>query len=177
MTRRRRVARNAQAVENAWRLHEAQSDWTGKVDAKASFSFGIQSAIIAAVVALIADEKLFSDFGGWWIAIFIAAILCLCVGALTAAIVVAPLLRSQSLKRESRKDFIYFGHLRHLTSRDLEIRLRERDILPALSRQIVRMAEISWKKHMRVKWSIWLGVLGGGLLVACGFLLKFGLTG
>lgn len=168
--------RNQDAIENAWHIHEAQADWTGKVDAKASFSFGIQSAIIAAVVALVADDKLFDNFKGWWVVLFALGILALCAGAVTAALVVAPLLRSKNLKQESNRDFIYFGHLKFLDPDDVEQRLRDGDLLPVLSRQVVRMADIAWKKHIKVKWSIWLGVGGGAALVACGLLLESGLT-
>lgn len=167
---------NKDAVENAWRIHDAQSDWTGKVDAKASFSFGIQTAIIAAVVALVADDKLYDNFRGWWVLIFIAGIVALSAGAVLAALVVAPLLRGKNLKAESRHDFIYFGHLKHLSATDVENRLRNQDLLPVLSRQVVRMADIAWKKHLKVKWSIWCGVMGGAILVVCGLLIETDFT-
>jgi len=168
---------NIHAVENAWHIHDAQADWTGKVDAKASFSFAIQSALLAAVVALVAGDKLFTGFRGWWVGLFIVGVLSLGAGAVTAAWVVAPLLRSKDLKRESEEDHIYFGHLRHVGASELEERLRDRDLLPVLARQLVRMSAIAWKKHVLVRWSIWLGVAGGTSLTICGLLLKLGLGG
>lgn len=170
-SKRRNDSRSAE--ETAWRIHEAQADWTGKVDAKASFSFGIQAAVIAAVVALTADDKLFDQFNGWWVWLFVVGLLLLMAGALVAALVVAPLLRSKNLEKESERDFIYFGHLQYLEPRELERRLRDVDPIPALSRQITRMADIAWKKHVKVKWSIWLGAGGGFLLVVSGALNWF----
>lgn len=146
-------------------------DWTGKVDAKASFSFGIQSFVLAAVVTLIADDKLFDDFAQWWVGLFLFGILLLGAGVTVAAVVVAPLLRSRNLKAESKIDHIYFGHLRHVSPEELEARLRDRDILPVLSRQIARSAGIAWKKHRRVQASIALGLSGGFTLVLCGLLI------
>jgi hypothetical protein len=152
-------------------------DWTGKVDAKAAFSFGIQSALLAAVVTLVAGNKLFDRLSGWWIALFLAALVLVGIGAFLAALVVAPILRSANLKKESKSDSIYFGHVRFLSALELERRLRTRDPLPQLSRQIVRASKIAWTKHVRVQWSIWLGVSGGFVLVICGLLVASGVIG
>lgn len=167
----RRKDEGSEAIENAWRIHDAQADWTGKVDAKASFSFGIQSFVIAAVVALIADDKLFDDFASWWIGLFLFGVCLLGLGVVWAALVVAPWLRASELESESKVDHIYFGHVRLVSPSELERRLRDDDFLPVLTRQIVRSADIAWKKHRRVQTSIALGVAGGLTLIACGLLI------
>lgn len=172
---RSNIATREAAVVNAWRIHDAQADWTGKVDAKASFSFGIQSAIIATVIALTAEDKLFDNFQGWWVALFLAGVLLLMSGAFMSALVVAPILRSKNLNQESRDNFIYFGHLRYWNGHEerLQRKLLETDLLAQLTLQLTRTAEIAWKKHVKVRLSIWFGMAGGFVLVVCGLVNRF----
>lgn len=157
-----------ETLDNAWRIHDAQVDWTGKVDAKATFAFGLQSAAVATLVAFAAADRLFSGLRGWWLLPSGVGVLLVVVGALLAAMVVMPRLRARGLKGESDEDHIYFGHLQHLDSTEIERRLRRRDIIPVLSRQIGRMSRITWKKHLRVMWSIRFGTAGGLVLAVCG---------
>ncbi|WP_404433898.1 DUF5706 domain-containing protein [Microbacterium lacus] len=156
------------AVDTAWRIHQAQVDWTGKVDAKATFAFAIESAAIATVVALTATDRLYSSLVGIWQAVYYLGLVSLMVAAGFAALVVIPRLRSKHLQKESDDNFVYFGHARLWNASDLELALVSRDILPQLSRQIVGMAQIAWTKHVRVQWSFRLAALGGVALVLCG---------
>src|SRR5680860_616159 len=156
------------AIDTAWRIHQAQVEWTGKVDAKATFAFAIESAAIATVVALTAKDRLFSDLEGYWLILYCVGLTSLLVAAGFAALVVIPRLRSKHLEKESRTNFIYFGHARLWDVKELESALKDTDILPQLSRQIVGMADISWTKHVRVQWSFRLAAFGGLALVACG---------
>lgn len=164
--------RHDAAVEQAWRIHEAQADWTGKVDAKATFSFGVQSAAIVAVVTLAAGGKLFDKFAGWLVVLFIVGVLALMLGATLSAVVVAPLLRASRLREEAKDNYIYFGHARFWKDRPDELtkRLLIDDPLPQLARQIAVMADVAWTKHLLVRWSIWIGVVGGFILVVCAYL-------
>lgn len=91
-------------------------------------------------------------------------------GAVLAAAVVSPRLRSKGLVADSRKHSIYFGHARHLSAEELAVRHRKDEPLPRIAQPIVVMAEIAWVKHVRVAWSIWLGVAGGLLLLASALL-------
>lgn len=162
-----------QALEDAWKIHDAQLDWTGKVDAKATFAFGFVSAIIVAVGALVAAGRVFSAFHHWWLwALFFLGLLFMAVSVTLAALVVSPRLRSSGLKESADVNFIYFGHARYWSGRRLSAALRKEDLLDQLSRQIVVMAEIAWAKHLRVGQSILFGVLGGLLLVICAFLTR-----
>ncbi|MBX9243576.1 hypothetical protein ICW40_01995 [Actinotalea ferrariae] len=104
-----------------------------------------------------------------WI-IYLGGAAVLVVSAVLAASVVAPNLRSRGLKREARHHYIYFGHARHWTPDRLTRELRQGDLLPQVARQITVMAHIAWSKHVRVAWSIWLGVAGGLLLLAAAVL-------
>lgn len=176
MNRRRQSespSTNPNAIDTAWRIHAAQTEWTGKVDAKASFAFALESAAIATVVALSAKDRLFSALPGLTPWLYWSGLLIMVVGAGLAVTVVAPRLRGRKAKAESATNFIYFGHARHWNPSDLECALRTSDMLPQLSRQISAMAKISWKKHVRVQWSFWLATLGGLLLAACGLMASF----
>lgn len=163
--RRRRPVPDWSPIDSAWRIHDAQMDWTGKVDAKAAFALTIHSALLALAVALFPalDEPLtyavYATSGGLLVS-----------GAVLAAAVVSPRLRSKGLVAGSRQHSIYFGHARHLSAEELASRLRRDEPLPQIAQQIVVMAEIAWVKHVRVAWSIWLGVTGGLLLLASALL-------
>lgn len=158
-------------LDTAWRIHQAQADWTAKVDAKATFAFAIESAAIATVVALTPNGRLFSDLDAWWLfAGYVLGLLLLMIAAGLSALVVIPRLRSRPSLKEAASNFIYFGHVRHWTSTHLEAALRAQDPLPQLSRQIVNMAEIAWTKHVRVQWSFRFAIVGGSMLVATGLL-------
>lgn len=162
------------AIDNAWKIHAAQTEWTGKVDAKASFAFAVESAIIATTVALSADGRLFSNFNGWLEGAFYwVGILSLMAGAFFALVVVTPRIKADIVKITAGDNFIYFGHAQYWESDDLAAVLKERDILPVITRQIVVMAEIAWQKHRWVQLSMTLGGVGGALLVACGLIQNF----
>lgn len=141
-------------------------EWTARVDAKAAFALTLQSAILAAVAAFVAGGSYGAPKSWIEAALLFAGLVLLTAGAVVAAVVVAPSLRGKRLRAESRRDHIYFGHVRNLTSDQLERRLKDREILPVLSRQIVRMSEILWTKHVRVQWALWLAVTGGLCMAA-----------
>jgi hypothetical protein len=155
----------AAALETAWRIHDAQADWTGKVDNKASFAVTLHTAMLTVSIVLFDNLS-----GALQNTLFALAALALSVGAILAASVVAPRLRPRGLRQGARSNYIYFGHARHWSPDELTNSLRVEDPLPQLSRQIVVMAQISWTKHIRVGWSIWLGVAGGLLLLVAAVL-------
>ncbi|WP_086150513.1 Pycsar system effector family protein [Cellulosimicrobium sp. KWT-B] len=158
-----------EALDTAWRIHDAQSDWTGKVDAKAAFALTIHSALLVVVVTL------FNHLGSpLEYVLYGACVTSLLTGAGLAANVVSPRLRSRGLRQGANTNAIYFGHARFLDPDDLTHRLRTQDPLPQISRQIVTMAQIAWTKHVRVAWSIWLGVLGGALLLVVALMTQTG---
>lgn len=152
-------------IDTAWRIHGAITDWTGKVDAKASFALAIESAILAGVITLSADDHLLADLSGWkelWtyrlgVALLVAAVL-------AVMSVVLPRLRGRRTKSEWRSNFIYFGHLRHWPPDQLTDALQDEPLLPALSHQLVKMSEIAWRKHRALQVSLWLSVVGTALV-------------
>lgn len=168
---------NLLAIETAWKIHQAQGEWTNRVDAKAAFAFTIESAALATAVTLTAQDRLFSNISNLWIlTIFISGIILLMVGAALAAMVVIPRLREKDSSRESAENFIYFGHARFWSPDRLEEALLHSNILPQIARQITVMSQISWIKHRRVKWSFVCALLGIALLVGVGLALSLGVS-
>ena len=51
-------------LDTAWRIHGALVDWTGKVDAKASFAFALESAGLGVIVTLSGRDRLFEKLEG-----------------------------------------------------------------------------------------------------------------
>lgn len=148
-------------VETAWHIHAALADWTGKVDAKASFALTIESAVLAGIVALSGDGHRLSGLSGFWThAFYWSGVLLLVSAVVLSASTVAPGLRHKSLKAEQPHNFIYFGHIKDWKEDDLTEALRQREILPVLSRQLVVMSRIAWKKHQTVLFSFLLACSG-----------------
>jgi len=162
------VSRRDEAIENAWKIHDAQLDWTAKADAKAAFAFGVDSAAIAAIVVLISTDKVFHHVLSVWPGLlFILGVIGLVSGSIASAIGVAPRLKRKDALSKAATNHIYFGHARHWKPEDLEVSLLEdENLLPQLTRNIVVSADISWKKHVAVSWSLWLTMAAGVLLIA-----------
>ncbi|ARC58391.1 hypothetical protein AS850_14995 [Frondihabitans sp. 762G35] len=161
------MGKQERAIDNAWKIHDAQLDWTAKADAKAAFAFGLDSAVIAAVVALFSADKVFHHFSHWWlIVLFILGSVLILAGSISSAIGVAPRLRAKDAKHESLSNHIYFGHACHWEATNLEASLRNEDLLPQLSRNIIQAAVVSWKKHVAVTWSIRFTMASGVVFAA-----------
>ncbi|MFI7481443.1 Pycsar system effector family protein [Kocuria sp. M1R5S2] len=151
------------SIENAWQIHSAQMDWTGKVDAKAGFAVALDSAAIATLVALSGQNMIFANMGDTWAWLpYWASVVLFIVGGFLALWAVAPSLRWRQMKAERQENFVFFGHAKGWQPEFLDAALRTDDVSLVLSRQIVAMAGIAWKKHLKVGWSLWL--IGAGVL-------------
>lgn len=160
-------------MDTAWQLHAAQMEWTGKVDVKAGFILTLDVAAIATVVALSADDMVFHGITASWLQVpYDLSLLLFLIAALLATWAVGPALRPGKLAEEAKVDFIYFGHARYWEACGLAEALEERDPLPVVTRQVVRMAQIAWTKHRRVAWSTWLTGVGVALLALTGWALS-----
>lgn len=157
---------DAVAIDQAWRIHAALADWTGKVDAKASFALALESAAVLVVLrALEPDGPLAGLRFGWTQLLVWAGLTGLLVAVVLATLAVVPRLRRLGvLGRESVDNFIFFGHLQFWRPVDLERRLRQGDVLPSLTQQVLNMSKIAWRKHRLVQWSLRLGVASGAAL-------------
>ncbi|MFF4756163.1 Pycsar system effector family protein [Streptomyces sp. NPDC002514] len=159
---------NTHPEDTAWRIHAAVADWTGKFDAKASFALTIESAILVAITALSGGGRRLGKIDGFAVWVFYLGVVALATGALFAITVVSPRLRKSEIHPGSNDNFMFFGHIRHWDPAGLETALREQDVLPLLSRQLVIMSEIAWTKHERVKKSFAFAVLGAVLVALAG---------
>ena len=149
-------------IDTAWKIHAAIIDWTGKVDTKASFTLTIESAVMAGIVTLSGGGRALYDLRGWHMVLYTIGVSLLTVAILCSAFVVIPRLRrTKHLKTEAAGgDFVYFGHLRHLTSDTIEDLLKTSDMLTVLSSQLQRTSEIAWLKHRLVQFSMTIAVIG-----------------
>lgn len=161
-------------IDTAWRIHAALTDWTGKVDSKASFALAIESALIVGLVNLSAKDAVFGRLsGGWQHSTYWAAVVFLVGAVLMAVSVVVPKLRRRHIDKEWRDGLIYFGHLRRWDDpRKLAKAIKERDLLPVLSRQLINMSEIAWKKHAYMQLSVVFALAGTALLALCAVLVR-----
>ena len=154
------------AVERAWKIHDATVQWTSNVDSKASFASAVQIATLGLIATLTGDGGALSEINdGWGLRLFWAG-----VGTITASLLVVlravkPRVRAGQIDSESSDNFVFFGHVRNWTPADLETALLERPILPVLSRQLVVMSQIAWRKHRELQVSI-SGFVVGAALVA-----------
>ncbi|OZC56072.1 hypothetical protein CH267_10930 [Rhodococcus sp. 06-621-2] len=122
---------------------------------------------MAGVVTLSGPGRVFDDLHGWSAAWYWLGVFLLVAGVVCAVWVVRPRLRSARLSGEASENFIYFGHLRHLTSDTVQERLNEAPLLPVLSRQLVEMSKIAWTKHRLVQWSMSVAPAGVAALAIC----------
>lgn len=149
------------ATEDAWRIHAAVVDWTGKVDSKASFALALESAALGVIVTLTGEGRRLSGLDSYWeTRLFWAGVGVLIAALLVVMTVVAPRLRSLRSRSEWRMNYVYFGHLRKWEPQELERALIRGDHLPVVSRNVVIMSKIAWRKHRRLQVSLWLAVLG-----------------
>ncbi|ORV41010.1 hypothetical protein AWC00_15495 [Mycobacterium conspicuum] len=122
---------------------------------------------MAGVVTLSGERRVFSNLGGRAVVWYVLGNLLLIAAVLCAAWVVRPRLRGANLKAEAADNFIYFGHLRHLTPEAVQERLEGTDLLSVLSKQLVEMSKIAWMKHRLVLLSMSLAPIGVLALGIC----------
>ncbi|WP_409436476.1 Pycsar system effector family protein [Mycobacterium sp. SMC-14] len=155
-------------VDNAWKIHAALVDWTGKVDTKASFALSIEAALLAGIVTLSGSDRVFDNLDGWFpMTLYVGGTVVLVASVLCAVWVVRPRLRAPNLEAEAASSYIYFGHLRLLDDDAVLNHLNHTPIAPVLARQLVQMGKIAWNKHVFVQWSMTLAVIGVILLGLC----------
>jgi hypothetical protein len=155
---------NEIGVETAWRLHEALSTWTGRVDTKASIVLTLEVTALGFVTALTDSNRMFSSVSGWQEVVFRISFVLLGWGILFAVAAVIPQLGGRAAKERWKSGFIYFGHLRRWDPKALERKLsglRDTDLRQALSLQLVVMSKIAWRKHRWLQVAVASGVAAG----------------
>ncbi|MDI2129833.1 Pycsar system effector family protein [Yinghuangia seranimata] len=150
----------ADPVDTAWRIYGVLSEATGRMDGKASFALSVETAALAGAVALDRRTSGFSPAGGLSAGLYWCGIAMLALAAVLAAAVVFPRMARRELTSASLDDHIYFGHLRTWRDADLRERLRLGDPMPGLSRQLIAMSRVLWRKHQLVQWSLGTALVG-----------------
>jgi hypothetical protein len=145
--------------DTAWRLLDSVSEAVARADAKASFALSVQSAVLVTLGALTGSGVTFVHMRRGLVLAWLGVAL-LAVGVFCAAMVVRPDLRCGRQPQVEADEFVFFGHLRHWRPGELESRLRKGDALPELSRQLVILSALAWRKHQWVNWSFTLGTVG-----------------
>jgi Family of unknown function (DUF5706) len=154
-------------VETAWRIHAALLDWTGKVDNKAAFVLGLESAVLASFVTIgnVRHHLLRGPIQLQQI-LLLTGFVHLVSAMVLAIAVVAPRMSHRSSARDWAEDVVYFGHLRLWNPVALCEELATADMLPILSRNLAAMSRILWRKHLLVRVSLLMALLGACLVIA-----------
>jgi hypothetical protein len=149
---------DGEARQFAWRVHEAQESWIGKIDVKASVVLALEGAL--ALLALTSDplRDLLQGSHIWARPLGFVGIGFLLVGIVCGGAAVWPFTGSvRRLRTDAPQNLIYFGHLRHLSSDKLVdglSGLAPASELDMLARQIVATSRINWWKHRMIQASL-----------------------
>jgi hypothetical protein len=154
--------------EFAWRVHEAQETWIGKIDTKASVVLAFEAAVVVLVLTSDGIWTRIQGPGLWTRALGFIGVAFLLIGVVCVGAAVWPVTgQVRRLRASSARNLIYFGHLRHLPAEALVDRLGElsaADELNMLSRQIVATSRINWWKHRMIQCSLLAAFIGLGAL-------------
>lgn len=143
------------AQEFAWKVHAALIDWTGKVDTKASIALSLEAAVLVLVIAQSESGKPLAGLDDFALLLFRVGFCSLLASIALSLLVVVPQLKRRKIKPAAPQGMIYFGHLRLRTPEQVEESLRDSERwLPALSRQLVEMSRIAWRKHAFLQGSL-----------------------
>lgn len=162
-------------IEFAWNTHQAQENWTAKVDIKATFILTLYALILGgAALSITGDETPlaithYREFGLWeWTALIGFALTL--IGALLTILAVIP-----RTKPGPDPGLIYFGHLYTMEPTSVRERLShlsETDMLNMLSHQLVAMSRVNWRKHRDLRRGMITGTLGSIAVLASLVLLR-----
>jgi hypothetical protein len=162
-------------VATAWSIHSSIAEWTRSVDNKASFASAVETAVLLGVLTLSADDRQLSRLSGpWQLGVFWLGVAVLVLSLLLVLWVISPHLRSKRVRDEYRSNVIFFGHARYWNPPELTTFLSGDDILPMLSRQIVAISHIAWKKHRNLQLSILGSVIGAALVAIAAWMSALG---
>jgi Family of unknown function (DUF5706) len=168
MTRRRVTEESLRTgVDFGWRTHSAITEWTAKVDSKASIVLSLGGVLLGFIVTLSTSNRLLTHLHSWHLVLERIGIAIISLGVLSAALVVAPRLDRRRAKKTWRDNFLYFGHLRHWNPKSLRDRLESLDSsaeLDILATQLVVTSKIAWFKHSLLQFSVAEIVIGVGFV-------------
>lgn len=151
-----------QAAEFAWRVHNSQESWTGKVDIKASIILAFEGALLV-VTAFTGLNSSRPGPASWSRTVGLIGVFLLVVAIVLVCAAILPATgASRALLRDRATNLIYFGHLRYSRPDELVAALSAmsaEDELWMLSQQLVAMSRLNWWKHRLLQASIVLTAL------------------
>ncbi|WP_348788454.1 Pycsar system effector family protein [Leifsonia sp. NPDC080035] len=146
-------------------MYHAHAEWIARVDTKASILLALQGVGLGVVLTLSGKDGVFASLPHWWdVLAFVAGVLLLLVAIALAVLVIAPRVTAGRPSRRALHDYIYFGHTRWWKPEDLSEALRD-SAVPVLSRQLIILGRIAWKKHLYAMFSTWLFLAAAVVLV------------
>ena len=159
---------HTEAIDFAWRAHNAQEAWTARVDTKASILLALEGGSLFAILSANNQAGALRSLDGLPQVLEIIGATVVFLSVFASAAAVFPMLGSVSQhKRDHINNAVYFGHVRHWHADDLGRYLMARDSVDSiatLSTQLVAMSKRNWAKHRLVQASLLLAVLGVSLV-------------
>lgn len=150
--------------ELAWRVHDTAKSWIVQVDVKAAAALAIEAAVLGFALALVTTSEVLSQLTAlsrWIIGLGLVALFASIVLSLN---VLRPRVKLNEPSPEN-PGYLYFGHLRHWKSEDLSKTLSRNTVNDnQLADQVIKMSIIAWRKHLWLKWSLYLLLLGVALV-------------
>jgi hypothetical protein len=129
---------------------------------KASILLAAEGGLVAVMASMPDLLATAAKHSGWQIMIWVSALVLLLAAIIAAAAAILPVLgSSRRHRRESGDHLVYFGHLRLGPPSILAARIAQ--LTPdqeaqMLSRQLVVLSRLNWRKHRYVQTSAVLGV-------------------
>lgn len=163
-----------EAEDRAWRIYSSHVEWISRVDTKAAVMLALEGVTLGAVIALTDAGLPFSGLNSWGERVsFAFAIVLLFIAIFMSVWAIVPRVRSKQPSRKAMEDFIYFGHTRCWEADALQQVLRQ-PALEVLSRQLIVLAHVAWRKHYLVKWSVWTYLASGTVFAIIALIINLG---
>jgi hypothetical protein len=158
----------------AWHITETLHDWTSKVDNKASVILSVETATLGLILVFAGSGKPLGSLAGPSVWSFRVGVILLALAIVTAGSAIFPQLNRRDARKNWRKNYIYFGHLRRWRPADLVAAVNSTATSDAdlvQSTEIVALSKIIWRKHVFIQWSMSLVAIGDSAVLIA-WLLK-----
>ncbi len=148
---------SAFGVDFAWKAHDSISDWTARVDIKASVLLSIDSGLVGLIVALSSGTGPLSGLKNGAVVSYRLGVVALCISTALAIGVIFPQLDRRATRGSWKGQLIYFGYLRRHSPDELRKRLAKltpEDASQVIARQLVETSKIVWRKHSLFQFAV-----------------------